>query len=69
MLREKASKNEVNKDRLQNNNTVLSKKDKLIPSIYQALFEKLKTLNYYQYIIFSSEGINKYCSCKIFPNE
>ena len=67
--REKASRNKINEERLKNYNTVLGGKSKPIPSIYHPLFEKLKKINFYQYIIISPEDIEKWYGSKISSNE
>ena len=51
--------NELNEERLKNYSLVLGKKSKLLPSIYHPLFERLKDLQFYEYIIISSVDIDK----------
>ena len=69
MLRQKALKKQVDKNRLKAQNTILGKRDEKICSTYNLLFQRLRKINYYEYLTITAEDVNEWCSDKILSNE
>ena len=67
--RQNKPKEEVNENRLQRYEVVMGKKDCKISSMYETLYSKLSSIEYYKHIIVSPDDIDKWMSNKIKPDE